>query len=90
MGASVIIIGLAVFAIGVVAGVFFIASIAIKREERDFRRTGRISMTRLAPDRLSEGTRGLVYLSCRQCKDLSSAATRHQEMPATLYQDTLV
>jgi len=90
MGAVVITLGAAIFAIGIVAGVFLVASIGIQREERDFRRTGRISMTRLAPDRVSHGTRGLVGLSALNCTDVSSAATRHQEMPATLYQDTLV
>jgi hypothetical protein len=83
MGATVIIVGVAIFAIGAVAGIFALTSLSIKREERDFRRTGRISMTRLAPNRISHGTRGLVGLYVRQRMDLDPAA-------ATLYEDTLV
>ncbi len=82
MSAEVIVIAAAIFLIGVVAGVVFIASVGIQREERDFRRTGRISMTGLAPDRFSQGTRGLVGLSVRQ-RELSPVA-------ANLYEDSLV
>jgi hypothetical protein len=76
------IIGAAIFAIGVVAGVFFVVSFHIQREERDFRRTGRISMTRPARDPGSQGTRDFVRLSSSHCADLSSAAVP--------YQDTLI
>jgi hypothetical protein len=86
MSAAVIIIAAAIFLIGVVAGVVFIASVGIQREERDFRRTGRISMTRLAPDRVSYGTRGLVGLSVRR-PEMEPVASRYQD---TRYQDTLV
>jgi hypothetical protein len=82
MGATIVIVGAAIFAIGVVFGIVFIASVGIQREERDFRRTGRITMTGLAPDRFSQGTRGLVGLSVRR---------RHPNPVATpLYEDTLV
>jgi hypothetical protein len=81
MGA-VIIVGAAIFAIGVVVGVFLIASIGIQREERDFQRTGLVSMTRRARDQISHGTRGLVGLYVRQPPDPDS--------PAALYEDTLV
>ena len=42
MAATIVIVGAAIFAIGVVFGIVFIASVGIKREERDFRRTGRV------------------------------------------------
>src|SRR6266576_4010625 len=45
---TVIIVGALIFAIGVVAGVIVIVSLGIKREERDFLRTGLTSMTRRA------------------------------------------
>lgn len=81
MGATIVIVGAAIFAIGVVFGIVFIASVGIQREERDFRRTGRITMTGLAPDRFSHGTRGLVGLSVRRATrtpwpPLSSTRTR--------------
>ncbi len=82
MSAAVIIVGTAIFAIGVVAGIFFVTSFHIQREERDFRRTGRISMTRPARDPGSRGTRDFVRLSSRQCVDLNSAAV--------LPEDTLI
>jgi hypothetical protein len=66
MSATAIIAEAAVFAIGAVAGIVAIVSIGIQREERYFRRTGLVSLTRLAPDRVSQGTRGLVGLSVRQ------------------------
>jgi hypothetical protein len=82
MGAAVVIVAAAIFAIGVVAGVVFIASVGIQREERDFRRTGRISMIGRAPDRVSYGTRGLVGLSVSQRTDRAPAPV--------LYEDTRV
>ena len=82
MSAAVIIVGAAIFAIGVVAGIFFVTSFHIQREERAFRRTGRISMTRPARDPGSQGTRDFVRLSSSHCVDLSSAAV--------LPEDTLV
>jgi hypothetical protein len=82
MGAAVVIVAAAIFAIGVVAGVVFIASVGIQREERDFRRTGRISMIGRAPDRVSYGTRGLVGLAVSQRTDRTPAPV--------LYEDTRV
>jgi hypothetical protein len=79
---TVIIVGTLIFAIGVVAGVIAIVSIGIKREERDFLRTGLISMTRRAPDRVSGGARTLTGLYVGQRTDSRPAAVR--------YQDTLV
>ena len=76
MSAAVIIIEAAVFATGAVAGIVAIVSVGIQREERCFRRTGLVSLTRLAPDRVSKGTRGLVGLSVRQRDDLKPAAPK--------------
>jgi hypothetical protein len=66
MSTVIMIAGFVIFAIGVVAGIVFIVSVGIQREERVFHKTGRISMTCLAPDRVSQGTRGLVGLTVRQ------------------------
>ena len=60
MNAALIITGIAIFVFGVVTGVVLIASIGIQREEREFRRTGAISVTRPALDRVSQRTRSLV------------------------------
>jgi hypothetical protein len=79
MSAEVIVIAAAIFTIGVVAGIVFIASVGIKREERDFRRTGRITVTGLAPDRFSQGTRGLVGLSVRRRDPHPVASPLHQD-----------
>jgi hypothetical protein len=75
MSATVIVAGVAVFVTGAVAGIVAIVSVGIQREERCFRRTGLVSLTRLAPDRVSKGTRGLVGLSVRQCDDLKPGGT---------------
>ena len=82
MGATIVIVGALIFAIGVVAGVIAIVSIGIQREERDFLRTGLISMTRRAPDRVSSGARSLTGLYVGQCTG--------SRRPAARYEDTLV
>ena len=82
MGATIVIVGAAIFAIGVVFGIVFIASVGIQREERDFLRTGLISMTRRAPDRVSSGARSLTGLYVGQCTG--------SRRPAARYEDTLV
>jgi hypothetical protein len=79
---TVIIVGAVIFAIGVVAGVNFIVIIGIRREERDFLRTGLISMTRRAPGRASGGARSLTGLYVGQRTNSRPAAVR--------YEDTLV
>lgn len=66
MSATIIIAGVAIFVTGTVAGIMFIVSVGIQREEQVFRKTGRVSLTRLAPNRVSQGTRGLVGLTVRQ------------------------
>jgi hypothetical protein len=105
MSAEVVIIAAAVFLFGVFAGVVFITSVAIHREERDFRRTGRLSMTRPAPDRVSYGTRLVVGLSIRRpelepvamryldtvaARQLGTVAARQLDTGTARYQDSLV
>jgi hypothetical protein len=66
MSVAAIIAGATMFATGAVTGIVAIVSVGIQREERSFRRTGLVSLTRLAPDPVSQRTRGLVGLSVRQ------------------------
>ena len=75
-------IAIVVFVAGIIVGVIVIVSLGIKREERVFLRTGRISMTRRAPGRASGGARSLTGLYVGQRTDSRPSATR--------YQDTLV
>jgi hypothetical protein len=70
MSATAIIAEAALFATGAVAGIVTIVSVGIQREERYFRRTGVVSLTRPAPDRVSKRTRGLVGLLVRQSDGL--------------------
>ena len=75
MSAAAIIAEATVFAIGAVAGIVVVVSLGIHREERYFRKTGLLSLTRLAPCRVSNGTRGVVGLSVRQHDDLKPRGT---------------
>jgi hypothetical protein len=75
-------IAIVVFTAGIVVGVIVIVSLGIKREERDFLRTGLVSMTRRPPDRFSGGARSLTGLYVGQPTDSRPAAVR--------YEDTLV
>jgi hypothetical protein len=82
MADAIILSAIAVFLAGVVAGIVVIVSIGIRREERDFLRTGLVSMTRRAPDRFSGGARSLTGLYVGRRTDSRPAAVR--------YEDTLV
>jgi hypothetical protein len=62
MADAIILSAIAVFLAGVVAGIVVMVSIGIRREERDFLRTGLVSMTRRAPGRASDGARSLTSL----------------------------
>ena len=75
-------IAIVVFVAGIVVGVIVIVSVGIWREERDFLRTGLISMTRRAPGRASGGARSLTGLYVGQRTDSRRRAER--------YEDTLV
>jgi hypothetical protein len=56
-----------------------IASIGIKREERDFERTGRVRLARRAPGRVSDRARALTGLYVRQRAGADPAAARRQD-----------
>jgi len=71
-------IAIVVFAAGIVVGVIVIASIGIRREERDFLRTGLVSMTRRAPGLFSGGARSLTGLYVGQRTDSRPAVVRYQ------------
>ncbi|HEY1344211.1 MAG TPA: hypothetical protein VGF54_04355 [Streptosporangiaceae bacterium] len=72
-------IAIVVFAAGIVVGVIVIVSVGIWREERDFLRTGLISMTRRAPGRASGGARSLTGLYVGQRMDSGPPAVRHED-----------
>ena len=78
MGDAIILSAIAVFLAGVVAGIVVMVSIGIRREERDFLRTGLVSMTRRAPDRFSGGARSLTGLYVGQRTDSRPAAVRYE------------
>ena len=82
MADTLAVIAIVVFAAGIIVGAIVIVSIGIRREERDFLRTGLISMTRRAPDRVSGGARTLTGLYVGRRTD--------SRRPAARYQDTLV
>ena len=71
-------IAIVVFAAGIVVGVIVITSIGIRREERDFLRTGLVSMTRRAPGLFSGGARSLTGLYVGQRTDSRPAVVRYQ------------
>jgi hypothetical protein len=56
----VITIAVAVFLAGLVMGVIVIICVGIRQEERDFLRTGLVSMTRRAPSLFSAGARSVL------------------------------
>src|SRR5215469_68577 len=71
-----------IFVIGIATGIVAIASIGIKREEREFERTGRVRLAGRAPGRVSGRARALTGLYVRQRAGADPAASR--------YQDTLI
>jgi hypothetical protein len=82
MAGTLAVIAGGIFAIGVATGILAIASIGIKREEREFGRTGLVRLTRRAPGRASDGARAVTGLYVRHRAGTEPAAAR--------YQDTLV
>jgi hypothetical protein len=70
---------IAVFLAGLVMGVIIIVCVGIRREERDFLRTGLVSMTRRAPGLFSDGARSLMGLYVGQRTDLEPAAVRYRD-----------
>jgi hypothetical protein len=79
MNGITIIVTIAIFAIGVIARIVVVAIIGITREEREFRRTGLISMTRRAPGRASYTARSLTGLYVGRPADLDMAVTRYED-----------
>jgi hypothetical protein len=78
MADTLAVIAIVVFAAGIIVGAIVIVSIGIKREERDFLRTGLVSMTRRAPGRFSGGARSLTGLYVGQRADREPAAVRYR------------
>jgi hypothetical protein len=78
---AIIAIAVAIFVAGVGVGVIVLVSIGIRREERDFLRTGRVSLTRQAPGRVSHGARSLNGVYVRQPVPSGPAAARWQDTP---------
>jgi hypothetical protein len=72
-------IAIAVFLAGLVIGAVVIVCIGIRQEERDFARTGLVSMTRRAPGLFSGGARYLMGLYVGQRTDLEPAAVRYRD-----------
>ena len=79
MADMVITIAAAVFLAGIVMGVVIIVCVGIRREERDFLRTGLVSMTRRAPGLFSGGARSLTGLYVGQRTDPEPAAVRYRD-----------
>jgi hypothetical protein len=72
-------IAVAVFLAGLVMGAIVIVCIGIRQEERDFLRTGLVSMTRRAPSLFSGGARSLTGLYVGQRTDREPAAARYRD-----------
>ena len=79
MADMVITIAGAVFLAGIVMGAIIIVCVGIRQEERDFVRTGLVSMTRRAPGLFSGGARSLMGLYVGQRTDLEPAAVRYRD-----------
>ena len=79
MADMVITVAAAVFLAGIVMGVVVIVCIGIRQEERDFVRTGLVSMTRRSPGLFSGGARSLMGLYVGQRTDLEPAAVRYRD-----------
>ena len=82
MAGAIIAIAVAIFIAGIAVGVIVIVSMGIRKEEQDFLRTGRVSLTGQAPGRVSHGARRLqgVYTNQRAGQDPAAVS----------WQDTLV
>jgi hypothetical protein len=79
MADIVITIAVAVFLAGLVMGAIIIVCVGIRQEERDFQRTGLVSMTRRAPGLFSGGARSLMGLYVGQRTDLAPVAVRYRD-----------
>ena len=75
-------IAVAVILAGLVVGVTIIVCVGIRQEERDFARTGLVSMTRRAPGLFSGGARSLMGLYVSQRTDPEPAGGRYRDRMA--------
>ena len=75
-------IAVVVFLAGIVLGVIVVVCVGIRQEERDFLRTGLVSMTRRAPGLFSGGARHLTGLYVGKRTDPEPAAVRYQDRAA--------
>ena len=76
----VIVIAATIFIAGVVAGGIAVVTAGVRREERDFARTGRVSLTRQAPGRASQAGRLVTGLYVRQRDDVLAAPVLEQDL----------
>jgi hypothetical protein len=74
MAVVIIVTAIVIFIAGVAAGAVLLVSWGIRREERDF------SLTRQAPDQVSQGARLLTGLYVRQRTDPSQALTKRPDL----------
>jgi hypothetical protein len=74
MAVIVIVTAILIFIAGLAAGAVLLVSWGIRREERDF------SLTRQAPDQVSQGARLLTGLYVRQRTDADPALTRRPDL----------
>ena len=79
MADVVITIAIAVFLAGIVMGVIVVVCVGIRQEERDFLRTGLVSMTRRAPGLFSDGARSLTSLYVGRRTDPDPAPERYED-----------
>jgi hypothetical protein len=82
--AGIVIVSAAVILIlGFALGVIVLASIGIRREERAFLRTGKVSITRPAPDPATLAARGVTHLWVRRWDDLESLPAEERQWGST-------
>ncbi len=76
MVAVIVIVAIVIFAAGATAGSIALVSWGIRREERDF------SLTRQAPDRVSQGVRLLTGLYVRRRTDADPGPVQRPDIYA--------
>jgi len=86
MNGITITVAIAILATAVIARIVVVAIIGIMREEREFRRTGQITMTRRAPGPASDTARSVTRLYIGRPADLDADL----DMAAERYEDSLV
>jgi hypothetical protein len=79
MAGTIIVIAIAIFAAGISVGAIVVVTVGIRREERDFARSGLVSLTRQAPGQASQAGRLATGLYVRQPSDLY-ARSPHEDL----------